>query len=138
MTQLIRESKLGSKVRLYYDYYNFLESKAKAVGEIDLDIIGVNYSDLTYSRCVGAKIKNKPLCMWDIDTRVSGNSWKYVANIKEYSFGYWLRSNFNCTILNSIICPNQKCVDCNRTAPHASPNFNDRYICSICKVLREL
>jgi len=37
-----------------------------------------------------------------------------------------------------IFNPDQKCKECNTTAPHADPNSDGKYVCAFCKASLEL
>lgn len=84
---------------------------------------------------------NDKIRSWSMDARRSDvdHITEYIQDIRKFKFGYWIPSSYECNLLiKQIISPEQKCISCNKNAPHVVPNMGNFYICNFCKVLKEL
>lgn len=134
---LVRDVAVGTRIILSYNLYggvycNYKDSYPKVKATVVVNDPNGPYKGSRETVLVG--FSDKAQCCW---SSRNGES-LYVGSLLKQGleYAYWLVSDLEVKL--DCFLPDQKCIDCGITCPHAEPNKGDQYLCIACRVYGEL
>jgi|SRR5580704_6983596 hypothetical protein len=130
ITKHIFDCELGDLIRIR-------KGDAGHFYRIDRDKGQIFEAEIIYSAGIG----RRTVCIgWDEEV---GFGWLtkekvYLEIGYNTKYGWWITENHLVEVFEKIFNADQKCIECNRPAPHGKPNLNDKYICSSCSFIKSI
>jgi hypothetical protein len=143
----LEDAKLGDEIIVFREGSNrfFTTLNDPGVIEVRAKVIGTQRAisaGVWHGKLLGWKtndtVPNAPYISNDVDILVpsAGAENRYVDNIDDYKFGYWVADSYPCKM--AFIDPDQVCIECKLPCPHAQPNHDNGYMCKSCQFLTSI